>query len=356
MRSPYVAISGHGFGHLAQTAAVLDALGAGEVDGVVVVSPLDGAQLRGRLSIPFRHLPEAVDCGGLRMHDALRVDRRASLEAYRAFHAGWQRRVDDEARRLEALKVDGVFSNVAYLPLAAARRVGLPGVAMCSLNWADIFRHYLGHEDGAAEILVQIADAYAAATVFLRCEPAMPMHGLAHTRAIPPVCQPGNRRVDELRQRLAAHPGDRLVLFGLGGVAYRPPLESWPPLPGLTCLIPDEWGARGPGFRGFSATGMTFRDLLASVDVLVTKPGYGSYVEAAVAGLPVLTLERRDWPESVFLNAWLERVGHLLEIPEAVLHGGALRPAVDALLAQAGKPAVVADGAAIAARLLADTC
>ena len=37
--------------------------------------------------------------------------------------------------------------------LAAAERVGMPAVALCSLNWAEIYRPLLGHRPEAARVL-----------------------------------------------------------------------------------------------------------------------------------------------------------------------------------------------------------
>ena len=57
--------------------------------------------------------------------------------------------------------------------------------------------------------------------------------------------------------------------------------------------------------RGFDIPGLKFTDLLASVDAVITKPGYGTFVEAACSGIPILYVERKDWPETACLAAWL---------------------------------------------------
>lgn len=352
MKRLYVAISHHGLGHLAQTAAVLEALH--ELDpGIqfIVRTALPRARLAQRLAMPFEHLPEASDCN-LVMHDAIRVDVPASLAAYREFHRDWQHTVDAEARRLDGLRVDAVFSNVGYLPLAAAHRAGLPALAMCSLNWADIFRHYLGGEPAAAAMLDQMVGAYAGARAFLRPEPAMPMADLANAVAIPPVVQAGRNRRGELIDRLGLAPDTRLVLVGMGGIGYRPPVEGWPHRPGMVFLVPDDWHADRVATRTLHETGMLFRDVLASCDALVTKPGYGSYVEAAAAAVPVLTIPRPDWPEAPYLNAWLEHAVPVLEIPEATLLAGDLAVPLAALWARPRPVPVATDGAGVAARHL----
>jgi hypothetical protein len=352
----YVAISHHGLGHLAQTAPVLNELRALD-PGVefIVRTALPRERLEQRLIPPFDYLAEATDCN-LVMHDAIRVDVPASLAAYREFHRDWERKVDAEARRLDALKVDAVFANVGYLPLAAAHRAGLPALAMCSLNWADIFRHYLGDEPEAAVMLDPMTAAYAGARAFLRPEPAMPMADLANAVAIPPVVQPGRDRREELVHRLGLSPDDKLVLVGMGGIPYRPPVESWPCPAGIVFLVPDDWRTDRACCRALRETGMVFRDVLASADALVTKPGYGSYAEAAVAGVPVLTIPRPDWPEALYLNDWLAATARLLEIREVQLMAGELAAALERLWAMPARPPVPADGAQVAARRLIQVC
>jgi hypothetical protein len=346
------AVSHHGLGHLAQSAPVLNALHALDPGlEFVVRTALPRTVLELRLAMPFEHWQEASDCN-LVMHDAIRVDLPASLAAYRAYHRDWPRKVDAEARRLDDLGADAVFSNVGYLPLAGAQRAGLPALAMCSLNWADIFRHYLGGEHGAQAILGHMTAAYAGARAFLRPEPSMAMADLGNTVAIPPVVQAGVDRRAELLGRLGLAADTRLVLVGMGGIRYRPPVESWPCPAGLVFLVPDDWRAEHPCARTLRDTGMPFRDVLASADALVTKPGYGSYAEAAAAGVPVLTIPRADWPEAPCLNDWLAARGRLIEIREEQLRHGDLAAALAALWARPARPPVAVGGALAAARRL----
>ncbi len=348
-----VAVSHHGLGHLAQTAPVVNALCELRPDiRLVVRSALQTRQLAARLRFPFEHLAEPVDCGWI-MHDAIRLDLEASLAAYRVFHADWEARVGREAQRLRELSIDRVYSNVAYLPLAAAQKAGLPAAALCSLNWLDIFGHYLGETSGADRMMGEMRAAYRAARLFLRPEPAMPMPALDNTVALPPIAQTGQRRGAEIRARLGLAEDTRLVLVGMGGINYRLAGGDWVASPELVWLVPDGWGSGGNVFP-FSAANMPFIDLLASCDALVTKPGYGSFAEAAAHGLPVLYLPRPDWPETPWLADWLRRVARADEIDEQTLRSGGAGQALQALWGQPPRPPVAADGAQTAARLLAE--
>lgn len=354
-------ISHHGYGHLAQSAPVLNSLAAICPDlHLLLRSALPRERLATRIQVPFEHLQSAVDCG-FPMLDALRIDMPATLNAYREFHRDWDRRVATEARWLVEQGVRLVFSNVAYLPLAAAEKAGLPAVALCSLNWADIFAHYCAappdHEGAQAGEAAgwerQMRAAYRSASMFLRPTPAMAMEDLTNGYAIAPIAATGRHVPGELRSRLEVRADQKLVLIGMGGIGYRPPVEDWPPDESIIWLLPDEWRVDRPDMRPFTAADMAFLDLLASCDALITKPGYGGFTEAAAHGLPVLYLPRPDWPESPLLETWLHANTRALRIAEADLRLGCLATALAQLWQQPPPPVPRCDGALQAARQLA---
>jgi len=187
----FVDISGHGFGHLAITAPVLDALAEMTPNlRLTVRSALPAARLAQRIAPRFAHIAAASDFGYV-MHDALTIDHTASAAAYRAAHAGWPQRVAAEADFLDRLRPDAVLTSVAYLPLAGAAARGIPALAICSLNWADLFAHYFAAEAWAAPIHAEMLAAYRAAQAFVRITPAMAMADLGNTQCVSPVTRHG---------------------------------------------------------------------------------------------------------------------------------------------------------------------
>ena len=84
----------------------------------------------------------------------------------------------------------------------------------------------------------------------------------------------------------------------------------------------------------FSVLPLAFIDVLSSSDVVLTKPGYGTYAEAVCNGVPLLTLERPDWPETSGLNAWARLHGRLQEISKEQFESGAFAPALQQLWQQ----------------------
>jgi hypothetical protein len=325
-----VSISGHGFGHVAQTAPILNRLH--ELCPqlrITVRTAVAPEQLRSRIRAPFTHLPSGGDIGMV-MSSALQVDVEKSRAAYRAFHSDWNTRVAEEARLLRDLRADSVLSNVGYLPLAGAQAAGIANTALCSLNWADIYRHYCGEN----LITRQIYSSYANADAFLRATPGMAMDdsstGLTNLVPVDPIAATGQNRRDELNRLLRLSRHEKLVLVSLGGIASRLDIGCWPRIEGVRYLVPASWltcpefnlSARHPDAIVLDSLPVNFSDLQASCDALVCKPGYGSFVEAACSGIPVLYVDRPDWPESAALIEWLQGHGLCLEVSREALERG----------------------------------
>jgi hypothetical protein len=343
-----VAVSGHGYGHFAQVAPVLNALHGVLPDlRLTLRTPLAREHLAARLVMPFEW-QAAEDDFGMVQHDALEVDAAASMARYRTLHRDWESHVQRVTGELVAVRPDLVLADVPYLTLAAASRAGIPALAMCCLNWLDIFRHYCGDEPLAGTILAQMREAYASAALFLRTEPAMPMPELGNVRDIGVVAASACNRRSMLEEAGLVAPGERLLLVAMGGIAHRLPVERWPQQAGLRYLLPGAWNIRREDAIAIEETGFTFSELLASSDAVLTKPGYGTFTEAAVNGIPVLYVARRDWPEQPWLIAWLAQHGRCREVSAAELLRGEFGDALLELTRAGSSPAVLADGVRMA--------
>jgi hypothetical protein len=347
-----VDISAHGLGHLAQTAPVLNALRA-LVPGLrlTVRSAIPHAHLARRIAADFAHVPEARDFG-LVMHNAVDVDLAATAQRYRDFHAGWPQKVAAEADWLLRHRVDAVLSNVAYLPLAAAAAARLPAAGLCSLNWADLFAHYLSDQPWAPGIHAQILAAYNSATGFLRVTPGLPMAGFERRHDIAPIASVGRRDRPRISKILNLDESERWLLLAMGGMEFRLPLEDWPRTPGINWLVPGEWGISRDDVRSIENAGLSFPDLLASVDAVITNPGYGTFVEAACSGIPILYLQRDDWPETPHFATWLASHARAERLAREQLLAGNFLNALHRLWSAPPPPLPKAAGAEQAARWL----
>jgi len=333
LRHLLVDISAHGYGHIAQTAPVLNLLAQRRPELRITVrshAPIE--YLKQRIHVPFEHHHIALDFG-MAMFDAVRVDVPRSLAAYRDYHADWAQKVETAAEEMRALQPDLLLANVPYLSLAAAKVADIPAVAMCCLNWADIYRHYAQDDDEAAAIHAQMLAAYNSAEVFLKLSPAMPMSDLRNTRELSCVAQVGEPHRQLVRERCGASARDKLVLVAMGGISYRLAMESWPGIPGVRWLVPESWGVQRDDVSSIESLDLDFRDVLASCDAILTKPGYGTFAEAACAGVPVMYVPRGDWPEAPWLVDWMQRNGVAIEVDAGRLRVGMMGDTLEAIWA-----------------------
>jgi hypothetical protein len=222
-------------------------------------------------------------------------------------------------------------------------------VGLCSLNWATIYAAYCEDSSEDRHILEQMMNGYRAAGLFLAPTPAIPMPGLDNVVTTGPIARLGNRQQEALLERCAADRKVKSVLVALGGIATRLPVENWPFIEGVIWIFTEAVHGTREDMVDFTALEMPFIDVLASVDAVLTKPGYGTYAEAVCNGVPVLTLERRDWPETACLNSWVRRHGLLGVMTREQFLGGRFAPLVNSLLAKETCPGIVPGGISEAA-------
>ncbi|MDD5057814.1 MAG: hypothetical protein PHQ60_08070 [Sideroxydans sp.] len=352
MKHLLVDISAHGYGHVAQTAPVVNALVQRFPDLRITLrcaAPI--SLLKQRFTCEFNHVSVALDFG-MAMFDAVQVDVPRSLAAYREYHADWKTKVARAAQEMGELQPDLLLANVPYLSLAAAQAAQISAVAMCCLNWADLYRHYAPHDAESHAIHVQILEAYRSAHTFLKVQPTMPMPGLDNACEIAPIAKLGCKRREQICLLSGWNDCERLVLIAMGGIAHRLPMERWPRIPGVRWLIPQAWQIQRGDVIAFESLDMSFSDVLASSDAVLTKPGYGTFAEAACNGVPVLYVSRGEWPEQAYLVEWLQQHGVCREVTGEQFIGGDLAEALRLLWNMPKPPVPGASGAQEAAAII----
>ena len=374
-----VAISSHGYGHLAQVSPAINALQdlSCATDTapfeLTVRSALPHEQIARRIHRPF-DLDIGSDDFGMVMHDALRVDLIQSLQRYDALHRHWDDEVNRLAAHLCAQHVSAVLADAPYLTLAAAQAAGIPAVAICSLNWADILERCVAQDPSALQqanlsgarfqtILADMQAAYASAAIMLQPEPAIKTTRFT-TQTIEPVVQtppPPARKhlISAIGQqihvdRLADEP--LIVLTSMGGIALPLDPRQWP----TTCrtrpviyIIAGHQTPACPHVVSIDIERHGFSHLLASCDAVLTKPGYGMFVESRACGKPMLYIDRDTWPESQCLEDWAAHHTHAIKLSRQQLVDGDFAAELDELMGLPALDRLTFKGAEQAAQAIA---
>jgi hypothetical protein len=329
-----VTVSSHGFGHLAQIAPILNAYARGVSAGIwpevnpVVRSQFSATQLESRIEMPLQ-FDAGCDDFGMMMHNALQIDLQQTLCAYDRLHRDWDAHVDHLADHLSSLGVRAALVDAPYLTIAACHRLNIPTLAICSLNWADILQQCVAANPDALtasaismesfeKLLDQIREAYAKASIILTPQPTM---GTSWGRPIPidPIADAPEATSRDALKRWAytqapeAFGGSEepwIVLVSMGGLPLTLDERLWPTRvaakPVLYLSNQADQG-RSSHVLNYETCDLSFKSLMASCDAVITKPGYGMFVEAATYGCPVLYVARDEWPETACLKVWAQQ-------------------------------------------------
>lgn len=302
----FIAVTAHGYGHMAQVAPIASLLSR-HIPGlrITLQGTVSQAFAQARMPAGYRHIDLAADVA-LPMDGPLQARWREGLDLYRAFDADQARHLARQRAVLEQNPPDLLLADVPWLPLEAARALGIPSVGLCSLNWHDILAESPVGSLMPPPLAERMRSAYAGADLFIRPEPSMPMHWLPNGSDVGPIATRRPRDPDAVRARLGIGSSQRLVLMQFGGAGGLR-LSDQQSLPaGVQLLTPDVEAAAGRAdCHVIGGTGIDVLDVLASCDAIVTKPGYGTFAEAACNGIPVLYVPRGDWPEEPYLIDWL---------------------------------------------------
>ena len=286
---------------------------------------------RDRLTIPWQQQSVAQDVGCLQ-RGPLEIDVPATWDAYRQFHATWEDRLAVETTAMAAAAPLVVLADTPYLAVSAGTRTGVPSVVLANFMWSEVLTALDESASEHRELVGAIQRAYAEADVALRIAPALPMSGIKTAVDVGPIAQPAEPQREALRSALNIPASDRLVLVGFGGIPLqRLPWDGMEGINGYQFLVngvPPRVCAR---VHSLEAVPFSFKTILASVDVLMTKPGYGTIVEAVALGLPVVYVRRHNFADEASLVEFLHRHGQGRELSRDDFDSGNWRPTLEAL-------------------------
>ena len=359
-------ISGHGFGHASRQIEIIRALRRRRPDlQLIIRTPAPPWMFDRSLIRPYRF--EAVDTDtGMVQPDSLTIDVEASIAQADAFHRSLDARADGEAARLAADRVDLVVGDIPPLACAAATRAGVPSVVVGNFTWDWIYAGYPETAEMAPALVEIIRRAYAGADQAWR----LPLHGGFETFHggrlvdIPLVARRSARAPGDVRRRLGLPTDQHVALCAFG--RYGVGAIDWVRLSELRdCHVVTTSGGATPVAVEAPSCAVTtldevwmaeqavaYEDLVAAVDVVVTKPGYGIVAECAANGTAMIYTERGRFPEYDVLVAGMAGLVRNAFIESEELFAGQWQETIDRVLAEARPEPPVMNGAEVVAGMI----
>jgi L-arabinokinase len=162
---------------------------------------------------------------------------------------------------------------------------------------------------------------------------------------VPFIARKSTRDRVETRARLGI-PHDRVAaLISFDSLNVRIPIDS---------TLHEQYTFVKPDAHTLERHGLCYQDVVAAVDVVISKPGYGIVSECVANNTALVYVPRRGFAEYALFVAEMPSLLRCRLLPEDELISGEWAPAIDAVLRQ--PPAAIAprvDGAdAVVAALL----
>jgi hypothetical protein len=353
----WCSISGHGFGHAAQVVPVLNELGR-LIPGLKIVlrTTVPPQFFDGRLEIPWELSLGQQDIGCIQ-RGPLHIDVLATWAEHERFHSHWSARVEEETRAIRSKRPDLLLSDISYLAIEAGAQAGVSTVGLCNLSWDLVLEPFLDHgSPSQVAILGLIRQAYAKAELMIRLSPGLPMNTFRKVLDVGPVSQPLPAASPQIRNLLTAEREEHIILVGFGGVPMEElPFTSLESMTGYRFIFSGSVPASLKRVHPLSRFPIPFGSLLASTDLLVTKPGYSTIVEAVAQQKPVVYVRRHNFADEARLVEYLHQYGRGVELSAADFSAGKWLAAIEAALALPRPAALppLPSGAAEAASILA---
>jgi len=359
-------ISGHGFGHSVRQIAIINALGArlSAID-LIVCSAAPRRLFEQTVRVPSTFIDRPNDTGVVQI-DSVRLDERATIRLASEFYRTLPARAEAEAAMLTARDARLVISDAPPLACAAAAVAGIPSVVVANFTWDWIYEGYGTELHAAPELLTVLREAYSRASEGWR----MPLHGgfatVPRVRDVPFVARHAraDRSRDDVRRELSL-PRDRpLALASFGGYGVDGLTAAHFDCLDVVDLVMTEPAAKIPSLRGpahwiveedIYARGLSYVDLVAAVDVVVTKPGYGIIADCVANDTAMLYTSRGRFIEYDIMVKEMPRFLRCEHIDLDRFLAGQWRDSLERLLKQPPPPEQPrTDGAEVVADLIVE--
>lgn len=320
-------ISSHGYGHGVRSCSIIRAMNELYPDLTVqIVSELPVGFLSNRTGStrnPVR--ANSFDVGMVQL-DSIRVDLAATLNRVERLHSKRKALVEQESAFLSGSGVNLVVADIPGIPIEAAALAGIPRVAVGNFGWDWIYSDFAPRDPRWKVIVEMFREQYSKANLLLRLPFCEEMTSFPRIEDIPLVASAGHPRRPEIAAFTGCDAAKKWILLSFTTLDWDEEalarVEKIKDCEFLT-VLPLKWDRKN--IHALSREQVTFADVIASADAVVSKPGFGILSDCIVNGKPLIYADRSDFLEYPILETAIESYLKHVHIPAARLYAGDLQ-------------------------------
>ncbi|AKG24313.1 glycosyl transferase [Calothrix sp. 336/3] len=296
----YIAVTNHGFGHATRTAAVAATIQKLYPQVLLIMATTAPRWLlECYIEGDFIHRPRAFDLGVVQA-DSLQMDKAATKEKLLEIKKNQNSLVASEVNFLRQNRVDLILGDVPFLTPVIAKAAGIPCWMMSNFGWDLIYRDWGGE---FVEIADWISECYSKSDRLLLLPFHEPMSAFPNITEI--GLTGGNPRYTaaEIRQTWGiTAPRENTILLTFGGLGLQEiPYNNCLLFPEKQFLTFDKGAPDLPNLIKITDRKWRPVDIMPVCSQVVSKPGYGTFAEAAKLDIPITTITREDFAEAAYL-------------------------------------------------------
>lgn len=291
-------ITPHGFGHAVRSIEVIrHLLVLAPALEIVIVSTLPEFLVHQSLGDSVSIRRKQLDIG-LVQRDSIQFDLSATLDRVQSLHDQRDTLVADEIHFLKTQEVQAVVCDIPFLPFAAASQAFIPAIGMGNFTWDWIYQAYASADSRWAPLVDWIRESYHKCHLFLQ----LPMHGdcsaCPNIQDVPLVARRAQRKREETLKILGLRLDQKVYLISFGWLDVgETALKRLEEITDTVFLFKHPLSFHFRNGICLDEHPLSYEDVVAAVDGVITKPGYGIVSDCLAHGTPVIYTDRGFFPE-----------------------------------------------------------
>jgi L-arabinokinase len=262
--------------------------------------------------------------------DSIRVDVAASLDRIGAVYSRHSSLIEEEAVFFKENRIDAVVCDIPAIPLEAAARLGIPRIAAGNFSWDWIYSEFIALDKRWQSVVDAFRKAYAKTDLLLRLPFYGDMSVFPNIEDIPLVASPGREHRDKIADETGCDRNKKWILLSFTSLDWNE--EALARVGGIDgceffTVLPLAWKRKN--IHVLDGKQVTFSDVVASVDAVISKPGFGILSDCMVNRKPLIYAERKNFLEYPILEVAVRKYLRHFHIPAEQLYRGDLRESLD---------------------------
>ena len=323
-------VSAHGYGHGVRSCDIIRALNRlyPEID-IHIVTGLPREFLRNRINSDKNAIRLLSLDVGMVQKDSVRVDVAETLKRLERFCDRREGLISEETAFLKENGIRLVITDIPYIPIHAASQVDIPAVAIGNFGWDWIYSAFIERDSRWETVVERIRNDYSRAVLLLRLPFSERMSAFSKIEDIPLVASPGRDRRNSIADLMKCNPEKKWILLSFTTLDWRD--RALDRVENLTdyeffTVYPLEWRRRN--IHTLHREAFSFPDIVASVDAVISKPGFGILSDCVINDKPLIYVDRTDFSEFAVLEAAVKQYLKYLHIPSKDLYAGELKQSI----------------------------